>query len=128
MFCYDVGVDKYKSNKEKLIVKTGEIFWCYLGINIGSEQNGRGLGKTRPVLIIHKFSETFLLAAPLTSKYHFGDWYIKLSFNDSFVILNQIRPIDIKRLSAHICTISIFELEIILNKYIELIQTKNTNK
>jgi hypothetical protein len=30
-------VDKYKPNKEKLIVKTGEIFWCYLGINIGSE-------------------------------------------------------------------------------------------
>jgi mRNA-degrading endonuclease toxin of MazEF toxin-antitoxin module len=120
--------NNYKSNKEKLIVKTGEIFWCYLGVNIGSEQNGRGLDKTRPVLIIYKFSETFLLVAPLTSKYHFGDWYTKISFNDSFVILNQIRPIDIKRLRVHMGTISILELEEILNKYIELIQTKNTNK
>lgn len=116
--------NNYKSDKERLTVKTGEIFWCYLGINIGSEQNGRGLDKTRLVLIIHKFSETFLLAAPLTSKKRSSDWYIKISFNNSSVILNQIRPIDIKRLRVHMGAVSILELEIILNKYIELIKRK----
>ncbi len=116
--------NKYKSNKENLIVKTGEIFWCYLGVNVGSEQNGVGPDKIRPVLIINKFSEKFFLCGPLTSKKHTGNWYVKLSFNNSSVILNQIRPIDIKRLGKVIGHISDLELGNIISKYIELIKRK----
>jgi mRNA-degrading endonuclease toxin of MazEF toxin-antitoxin module len=87
-----------KFSKKTLVVKIGEIFWCYLGINIGSEQNGAGINLIRPVIILSVFSDNFFLVAPMTSKKHIGDWYFKITFRDSYVILNQIRPIDIKRL------------------------------
>ncbi len=118
-------MNENNTDKEKdLIVKLGEIFWCYLGVNVGSEQNGSGTDKTRPVLIINKFSEKFFLGAPLTSKKHKGDWYVKISFNDSCVILNQVRPIDIKRLIDKVGQISEEDLENILYKYVDLIKHK----
>ncbi len=118
-----------ENNTEKqrhLTVKLGEIFWCYLGINIGSEQNGRGVDKTRPVLIMNKFSEKFFLVGPLTSKKHSGDWYVKIPFHDSSIILNQVRPIDIKRLGLSIGYVSEEELEKVVQKYINLIKHKDT--
>jgi mRNA-degrading endonuclease toxin of MazEF toxin-antitoxin module len=116
--------NNYKSNKENLIVKIGEIFWCYLGVNIGSEQNGSGPNKTRPVLVLYKFSETFFLIAPLTSKNHTGNWYVKISFNNSSVVLNQIRPVDIKRLGISVSCINDLELDNVVNKYTDLIKRK----
>lgn len=118
-------MDKKDTHEEKdLIVKPGEIFWCYLGINIGSEQNGSGIHKTRPVLIMNKFSESFFLVGPLTSKKHIGDWYVKISFNDSCLILNQVRPVDIKRLGVSVGHVSEEELRMIIKKYIDLIKHK----
>ncbi len=103
-------------------VGRGEVFWCYLGMNIGSEQNGAGSDLMRPMLIINIFSENFFLAAPLTTKKHTGNWYIKVSLNDSYVILNQIRPIDIDRLRESIGYLPEDELRNIIDSYIQLIK------
>ena len=118
-------INETKQNMDNsFIVKKGEVYWCYLGTNIGSEQNGSGPDKVRPVLIIQIFSNKFFLIAPLTSKKHIGDWYIKISFKDSYVTLNQIKPVDVKRLIKSIGQISELELENIINKYIDLIKHK----
>jgi mRNA-degrading endonuclease toxin of MazEF toxin-antitoxin module len=106
----------------KLSARRGEIFWCYLGINVGSEQNGAGYNLVRPVVVINIFVDTFLLVAPLTTKYHKGDWYAKISFNNSIVILNQIRPIDSERLRNYIGIITDKELKYIIDRYIDLIK------
>ena len=111
-----------KDLQKTLAVKRGEIFWCYLGINVGSEQNGAGSKLTRPVVVIAIFSDRFFLVAPLTTKKHEGDWYLNIAFNDSCVILNQIRPVDIKRLRQGIGNITDQELNEIIDKYIKLIR------
>ena len=108
--------------QKTLVVRRGEIFWCYLGINVGSEQNGAGSKLTRPVVVIAIFSDSFFLVAPLTTKKHEGDWYLNIAFNDSCVILNQMRPVDIKRLRQGIGNISVQELNEIIAKYIKLIR------
>ena len=115
---------KNKYPIKKPSVGRGEIFWCYLGINVGSEQNGSGYNLLRPVVIINIFSDTFFLVAPLTTKKRTGNWYVNISFNDSCVILNQVRPIDINRLKESIGYLSELELKDIIDKYIELIEYK----
>ncbi len=112
--------NKFVSNN--LSVGLGEIFWCYLGMNIGSEQNGAGYNLVRPIVIINIFSDNFFLVAPLTTKYHKGDWYVKISFNNSIVILNQVRPIDAKRLRNSIGMVTEQELKYIIDRYIDLIK------
>jgi mRNA-degrading endonuclease toxin of MazEF toxin-antitoxin module len=112
--------DKYPP--KKLPIKRGEVFWCCLGMNIGSEQNGAGIDLMRPMLIIKIFSENFFLAAPLTTKKHTGNWYLKISLNDSYVILNKIRPIDIDRFRESMGCISEDELRNIIDSYIQLIK------
>jgi mRNA-degrading endonuclease toxin of MazEF toxin-antitoxin module len=89
-----------KSNASKTL-KEGQVWWCNLGLNIGSEQNGGGPNYERPVLIIKKFSHNTFLCFPMTSKYKRGSYYYNLSKNDT-VLLCQPRLIDSKRLTREL--------------------------
>lgn len=111
----------YSSNKKT--VKLGEVYWCKLGLNVGVEQNGRQDNFERPVIVIKKFSNKIVLIAPLTTQSHEGNWYLDtILFNrKQQVILNQIKPIDTKRLLNSIGQMPLFEVQLILKEYIKLI-------
>jgi mRNA-degrading endonuclease toxin of MazEF toxin-antitoxin module len=104
-------------------VKLGEIYWCKLGLNIGTEQNGREGNFERPVIVIKKFSNRSVLVAPLTTQSHKGTWYFDIILFDrkQQIVLNQVKPIDTKRLLNSIGQISLFEIRCILREYIKLI-------
>lgn len=109
--------------KDRAPVRLGEIYWCNLGLNIGVEQDGREDNFQRPVIIIKKFSDQIVLVAPLTTKIHKGDWYFDIDILGvkQQVILNQIKPIDTKRLTKGIGEISENELNKIIDAFIKLI-------
>ena len=48
-------------------VNEREVWWCTLGINVGSEQDGSPEFFERPVLVIRKFNKDTVLVVPLTS-------------------------------------------------------------
>jgi len=78
----------------------GDIWWCCLGQNIGSEQNGSGEHFERPVLVIKGFNKEVCLVVPLTTKGKDNKFYFKLGKVDkkeAFAVLSQIRLIDTKR-------------------------------
>lgn len=91
-----------------------EIWFCYLGANIGFEQDGSEEEFLRPILIIRKFNNEIFWGIPLTKsakhpnkkaeKYYFGFSFI--AGIKSVAILSQIRLIDARRLSRHIGIIS----------------------
>ncbi|HAT68344.1 MAG: hypothetical protein A2481_03390 [Candidatus Yonathbacteria bacterium RIFOXYC2_FULL_47_9] len=90
-----------------------EIWFCYLGTNVGFEQDGSE-EFLRPVIVFRKFNNEIFWAIPLTkSKKKLNakieSYYYSFSFLPevtSLAILSQIRLIDAKRLSRHIGTIS----------------------
>ena len=90
-----------------------EIWFCYLGENVGFEQNG-GEEFLRPLVVFRKFNNEIFLAIPLTkSKKKLSkktdQYYYAFSFLPeitSLAILSQIRLVDAKRLSRHIGTIT----------------------
>jgi mRNA interferase MazF len=110
--------------KNRIDVKVGEIFWCSLGLNIGVEQNGDFEKFNRPVIIIKKFSRQIVLIAPLTRQKHFGDWYLDINIlnQQQQVILNQIKPVDVKRLGNSISQIPKVKVKSIIDKYITIIR------
>jgi mRNA interferase MazF len=78
-----------------------EVWFCALGANIGFEQDGRGEGFLRPVLILKKFNNEILWALPMTKNMKQGVYYVAISFREneySTLILSQIRLVDAKRL------------------------------
>lgn len=86
-----------------------EIWFCYLGANVGFEQNGASEGFLRPVIILRKFSKEILWAIPLTKTPKEGKkvepYYHSFSFLPgitSVAVLSQIRLVDAKRLHDRI--------------------------
>ena len=50
--------------KEEFFFKDGEIWWCSVGVNIGSESCGKGETFRRPVLVLRKLSSTAFIGIP----------------------------------------------------------------
>jgi len=102
--------------KQKVEIKTfapffheREIWWIYLGKNIGFEQDGKGQQFVRPVLIVLKFNNSFFWGIPLSTQKKIGKYYF--SFNlfgkkEQTAILSQMRPFSVKRLQTKIGKIS----------------------
>lgn len=80
--------------------KVGGVFWAHQGVNIGSEQDGKGKNFTRPVLVIMEFSERIVLVAPISSKIRRHRYRFKVTVKGEMrmVLLDQIRVMDLKRL------------------------------
>lgn len=72
-------------------ITSNYIYWCHLGVNIGSEQN-----KIRPVLIVKtKQNSSVCTVLPLTSE-RMNDtrWYhIDLENQNSTVLIEQLRNV-----------------------------------
>ena len=82
-----------------------EIWFCYVGANIGFEQDGQGEDFQRPIVIIRKFNNKICWAIPLSKTKRRGKYYFDFRFDANTVsvaILSQIKLIDARRLSRKI--------------------------
>ena len=91
---------KFKKNVPSFPITSNYIYWCNLGINIGSEQN-----KIRPVLVVKtKKNAPICTVLPLTSE-RMNDtrWYhIDLENQSSTVLIEQLKNISkLRIISPH---------------------------
>lgn len=112
---------KLWTKKNRIVFKQGEIWWCSLGFNLGEEIFGKGKMFTRPILIFKKFTGSSFLGLPLTTHGKNGSWYVEINHGDrkSFVMLNQARILDKKRLVNRIGTLSQKDLEEVKKRFLE---------
>jgi mRNA interferase MazF len=113
-------VDLNNKNR-KVFFREQEIWWCSVGVNIGSEIDGKNDLFERPVLIIRKINKDLLLVAPLTSKIKKDDFRILTSCDgiDSQILLFQCRVISVQRL---IKRIGFVKMRIYYSSIIELVK------
>jgi mRNA interferase MazF len=98
---------KLEKKERKLYIKEREVWWCSLGINLGSEIDGKNGLYERPVLVLKILSKGTFLTLPLTTKGKDDRNYIgvKTSKITSFAVLSQVRVVSIKRFSRKVDTI-----------------------
>lgn len=93
---------KSLENKVKRPLKfhARDIWWCSFGVNLGSEQDGSGDKFERPAVIIKKLSPTTAIVLPLSTKKKLEAFQvpITISSKEGYILLDQIRVIDAKRL------------------------------
>ncbi len=78
-----------------------EIWWCRLGANVGTEQDGSGRLFLRPVVILRAFGPETCLVVPLTTSQHTHPLRIPVGLiqeKKASAVLSQIRVIDTRRL------------------------------
>ena len=82
----------------------GEMWWAYVGENVGSETNGKGKQFTRPVVIYRKLGAYTFLGIPTTTKQKEGTWFVPFRHKDiaEVAVLSQIRILSSKRLREKI--------------------------
>jgi mRNA interferase MazF len=82
-----------------------EIWWCRLGVNIGTEQDGKGEWYVRPCVIIRGFGPDACLVIPLTTSEREHPLRVPIGLVEGFEAranLSQIRVIDTRRLEEKV--------------------------
>lgn len=94
--------------RERLFFHERDIWFVSMGVNIGFEQDGKGVKFLRPAIVLKKFNNQILWCIPLTKNNKMGKYYFSFYFNNknSVAILSQIRLIDAKRLRYKVGMIS----------------------
>ena len=115
-------------SKQKHFPKVMEVWWFSIGLNIGTEINGKNDNFERPALILKVFNSQSVLIAPLTTKIKDSKYLFNISIDgsESAIILSQLRNISNKRALRMICKIDERTYELILEKIKTNVLTKNT--
>ena len=82
-----------------------EIWWCRFGVNVGTEQDGRGEWFVRPCVILRGFGPDACLVVPLTTSSREHPLRVSIGIIDgreARANLSQIRIIDTRRLERKI--------------------------
>jgi mRNA interferase MazF len=97
------SVDQNNKNRE-IFFREQEIWWCSVGVNIGSEIDGKNDQFERPVLVIRKINNELIFVAPLTTKIVDNKFRINVRCAniDSQILLNQCKTISTRRLLRNI--------------------------
>jgi mRNA interferase MazF len=110
-------------NTKKYIFRTREIWFCSVGVNIGTEICGKNLEFERPILVINRSHRTFV-CLPLTSKKpKFEHLYVDISYIDnsgvlveSYVLTSNPISYDVNRLQRKIRKLSSHNFNKILSQ------------
>lgn len=104
-------------------IREGEIWWCRIGENVGSEICGKGNDFLRPVLIINKLSKYNFIGVPLTSQTHRGSWYVPFVFRDKreYAVVAQVENISVYRLHHRMGQVWKDDLEKVVNGLVRLL-------
>lgn len=100
---------KIDSNKKYHHPKEKEVWWCSIGLNVGTEIFGKSSYYTRPVLIINAEGSENFIGIPLTSKIKNGKYCCSVELDHgvlSTVLVYKIRNFDKRRLVEKIGYIS----------------------
>jgi mRNA-degrading endonuclease toxin of MazEF toxin-antitoxin module len=104
------------NSRNPIYVSKRDIWFCSVGLNVGSEQSGKHELFERPVLVIKKVTANTFIGVPLTSNKKKGSWYVEIESTNSSAIISQIKLFDTRRLARKVNVISVEEFEIIKNK------------
>ena len=112
------------NQENRQYVRHGEIRWASMGVNVGSEIDGKGPSFTRSVLIISVMGSHLAMVVPLSSKNknHLG--YIPFVYKNKkdYACVHQVRVISQKRIFSRISKVSGNKLQYIKDKIKEFFE------
>ena len=104
----------------KEFCRAGEIRWVSLGVNIGSEMDGKGDTFNRPCLVADVFSNKLALVFPMTTSIKKSPGYVPFTLADGKIVsvcIHQARTVSPRRILKRIQAVSRPKLQVIKDQY-----------
>ena len=98
-------IKKQTDAEKSRLYTVREIWWCRFGVNIGTEQDGKGEWCVRPCIILRGFGPDACLVVPLTTSPREHTLRVPVGLLDGLAAranLSQIRVVDTRRLERKI--------------------------
>ncbi|MCX6786507.1 MAG: type II toxin-antitoxin system PemK/MazF family toxin [Candidatus Kaiserbacteria bacterium] len=98
-------VKKITHTEHPRLYTVREIWWCRLGVNVGTEQDGKGEWSVRPCIILRGFGSDACLVVPLTTSTREHPLRVTVGLvegQEARANLSQIRVVDTRRLEEKI--------------------------
>jgi len=122
------GVKKKIDQKERVVyAHPREVWWCSLGVNVGTEVDGKNHTFERPVLVLKVYNKQSMLVLPITSKEKNDMYHVSVSIQNNtasektlatvYIKLTQSRVISNKRLLRKVDVIAKDDFAQILEAY-----------
>ena len=107
---------KIDSKESVIFCNQREIWWCSIGINVGSEEDGKNELFERPVVILGVFYKGVIRVAPLTGKIKEDEHHVVVNYSgrSGSIILSQTKTISTKRLSRKLCRLDKVQFDKVL--------------
>jgi mRNA interferase MazF len=105
--------------------KVGEIWWCRIGINVGSEIFGKGREYTRPVLVVNDEGNESCVGIPLSSKLKVSKYCCVINTVDGkshTTSVYQMKNIDKRRFKEKVYDLNKTEYSKVRDCFLELFQ------
>ena len=105
-----------------------EVWWCSIGVNVGSEQHSTSEDFGRPVLIIRRFSPNVFWGIPLTTKVNAKVPFRARIIIDSVsndVLIQQLRAFDRRRLLRKVTMVSEEDFKKVIDCIEEVVKKTN---
>ncbi len=123
---YRKEFDKWNEKKKKtdrcttggnLYVSLREVWWCSVGVNVGSEIDGKNENFERPILVVRIFSQDGFLGIPLTSKDKGHRYAVPVCHEKgmSFANTSQLRLFSKKRMLRKIGMVDVGDFKKVLS-------------
>ncbi len=114
---------KCSTNERELGIKSREIFWAKIGLNIGSEEYGKDKNFARPIIIIRKLTSDLFIGVQITSTIKNNDYFHKFTYTNkqngetkNSAMILQVKVFSIKRLMNKIGIVNKKDFEEIILK------------
>jgi mRNA-degrading endonuclease toxin of MazEF toxin-antitoxin module len=106
------------SRQMRVFYSVRDVWWASLGINIGSEEDGKNELFERPVLLIKIFNDHMIRVVPLTSKLRDDNNYVLFECEGLIgsAILSQLKTISPKRLTRRFGRLGIVDFSTIIKR------------
>ena len=104
---WNVRKKQLEVRRDKFLYKEGEVWWCSLGLNIGTESCGKGKDFRRPVLVLKKLSQNHFIGIPISTQRKTKNWFCQIEmFSDkSYLLLYQIRMFNTQRFQRRLAAV-----------------------
>ncbi|MEK7092273.1 MAG: type II toxin-antitoxin system PemK/MazF family toxin [Patescibacteria group bacterium] len=99
-----IGIKEKTHNSDLLpSFEEKEIWWVYLGENVGHEEDGKGEHFLRPFVVIKKFNKELMFGVPCSSVGKKNRYYFEINLNSlnfkTHALLSQARVLSSRRLT-----------------------------
>lgn len=125
---YNKDFDTWNESKKKvnsqrnILFSEKEIWWCQLGLNIGSEHDGKGTRFERPVVVIKKIHDHVGWVLPISSSIQNNKY--RFNLESTQVVLSQIRTVDSRRFVRKIKTLDNTAFNSLIEKLVLILKNE----